>query len=458
MNDPRDVPIEAYEDGLPSAVHAEIALLGSMLLNPVAVVDATAKLQADDFSMDSHQRIYRAISDLLAVGHSIDYITVMEALSKRRELDAIGGPAYLAYLSEDVPRNMNVESYVRIVKDKSLLRQLMGVFSQGMAQVSDHSDGALSVLQQFKERFAELEQGAIQSNRNRNVLVGADDFLRDTPEATEWAVEGLIQRGGNGIIVGDPGSAKSFSTLDLAHHLVAGVKWMGHNIPRRMKVAYVAREDHAGLTQQRGRSLLNGYTGRDVGWALNDIKLNEWLFYNTRTQSDTFSLQNQMDVQEIIEAFKKKGIEMAFFDVFRRLWEGDENDNREVAKVLAVLTRIQTECNCSVALVHHLNKSEGGTIFQRIRGAGSIYGWREWAFGISIENPEDDPKDRVRKMVFETKAATPASPVYYSFDGEGDKVILATCAPPAASYKKSGKAKKGGKDDDYYETPWYDNR
>jgi hypothetical protein len=181
------------------------------------------------------------------------------------------------------------------------------------------------------------------------------------------------------------------------------------------------------------------------------IDLNEWLHYNTRAQSDTFSLQNPEDVGEIINAFKEKQIEMAFFDVFRRLWEGDENDNREVAKVLAVLTRIQTECNCSVALVHHLNKSEGGTIFQRIRGAGSIYGWREWAFGISIENPEDDPKDRIRKIVFDTKAATPASPVYYCFDGEGDRVVLASCAPPAASYKKSSKG-KGGKQD---ATPWY---
>jgi hypothetical protein len=97
-------------------------------------------------------------------------------------------------------------------------------------------------------------------------------------------------------------------------------------------------------------------------------------------------------------------------------------------------------------LVHHLNKSEGGTIFQRIRGAGSIYGWREWAFGISIENPEDEPKNRIRKIVFETKAATPASPVYYSFDSyHEDQVKLSPCNPPAASYKGHGRKKSSGK-------------
>ena len=113
-------------DGLPSSVHTEVAILGAMLLDGVAISDATAKLKADDFSLDSHQRIYRAMVELMAKGHGIDYLTVQEELARRRELDSVGGSAYLAYLTEGIPRNFNIESYVRIVKDKSLLRQLMG--------------------------------------------------------------------------------------------------------------------------------------------------------------------------------------------------------------------------------------------------------------------------------------------------------------------------------------------
>ena len=132
--------------GVPTSVSAEVAILGSMMLDPVAVVDATAKLHAEDFSLDSHQRVYRAIEELIRQGHAIDYITVMEALTKKKELDAIGGPAYLAYLTEDVPRNMNIESYVRIVKDKSLLRQLMGIFTEGLALAQEADDDATKVL------------------------------------------------------------------------------------------------------------------------------------------------------------------------------------------------------------------------------------------------------------------------------------------------------------------------
>ena len=149
-------------DGLPSSVHTEITVLGAMLLDSVAVTDATAKLRPEDFSLDSHQRIYRVMIDLLAVGHAIDYITVMDALSKRRELDAIGGPAYLAYLSEGVPRHPKVEDYVRIIKDKSLLRQLLGIFNDGMVLAADQNEEATKVLNDVEVRLAEVADSAIQ--------------------------------------------------------------------------------------------------------------------------------------------------------------------------------------------------------------------------------------------------------------------------------------------------------
>ena len=60
-------------DGLPSSIHTEIAILGAMLLDGVAISDATAKLRAEDFSLDSHQRVYRCIVELMAVGHAVDY-------------------------------------------------------------------------------------------------------------------------------------------------------------------------------------------------------------------------------------------------------------------------------------------------------------------------------------------------------------------------------------------------
>ena len=76
-------------------------------------------------------------------------------LERKRELDSIGGPAYLAYLSEGIPRNFNIESYVRIVKDKSLLRQLMSIFHDGrLTRASDQSEDAISVLGDVEAKLA----------------------------------------------------------------------------------------------------------------------------------------------------------------------------------------------------------------------------------------------------------------------------------------------------------------
>jgi len=149
-------------DGLPSSVHTEVAILGAMLLDGVAISDATSKLKADDFSLDSHQRIYRAMIELMAKGHGIDYLTVQEELTRKRELDSVGGSAYLAYLTEGIPRNFSIESYVQIVKDKSLLRQLMGIFHDGGIRAADQSEDAITVLGDVEAQLADVADSAIQ--------------------------------------------------------------------------------------------------------------------------------------------------------------------------------------------------------------------------------------------------------------------------------------------------------
>jgi len=163
-------------DGLPSSIQTEVTVLGAMLLDAVAITDATAKLRPEDFALDSHQRIYRVMIDLMALGHAVDLITVMDALTKRRELDAIGGAAYLAFLTEGIPRNPNIESYVRIVKDKSLLRQLLGIFNDGMVQASDQTEDATKVLNDIEVRLAEVADSAIQRGFSNIPEIVASSF------------------------------------------------------------------------------------------------------------------------------------------------------------------------------------------------------------------------------------------------------------------------------------------
>ncbi|MDE3105044.1 MAG: replicative DNA helicase [Acidobacteriota bacterium] len=145
----------------PASVHAEMTILGAMLVEPVAIVDATMLLKADDFALDSHRRIYAVMVHLAEAGHAVDIVTVAEELRRRKELDSVGGVPYLASLSEGLPRKLSIESYVRIVRDKSLMRQLMTVCDMGMASAADQSQEAITVLNDVSARLVEISEHAV---------------------------------------------------------------------------------------------------------------------------------------------------------------------------------------------------------------------------------------------------------------------------------------------------------
>lgn len=173
-------------EGLPASLHSEVAILGAMMLDAVAISDATARLRVEDFSLDSHRRVYQAILDLMSVGHAVDIITLRDALAKKKELDAIGGPSYLAYLTEGIPRNLNVESYVRIVKDKSLLRQLMAIFNEGADRAADQGEEATNVLGDVEACLAEIADSAIQRGFSGIGEIVANSF---------GSIDGLYEQG-----------------------------------------------------------------------------------------------------------------------------------------------------------------------------------------------------------------------------------------------------------------------
>jgi replicative DNA helicase len=160
----------------PTSVHAEMTILGAMLVEPVAIIDATMLLKTDDFALDSHRKIYAAMLQLVELGHGVDIVTVTDYLSKKKELDSVGGLPYLASLSEGLPRKLSIESYVRIVRDKSLMRQLLSVCDMGMIEASDQSREALDVLNQVTGRLTEISEHAVTGGFSDIAAIVKDSF------------------------------------------------------------------------------------------------------------------------------------------------------------------------------------------------------------------------------------------------------------------------------------------
>ena len=118
----------------PHSVEAEQSVLGSMLLDPAAVVSAIETLKADDFYINSNKIVFEAMLLLYNGGSPVDLVTVTDRLSQLGTLDKAGGVEYLSTLSRFVPTTANVAHYIHIVEDRSLLR---GVIHAGSDMVAD---------------------------------------------------------------------------------------------------------------------------------------------------------------------------------------------------------------------------------------------------------------------------------------------------------------------------------
>src|SRR5215469_18835766 len=111
--------------GLPASVDAERAVLGAILLDNDSYPQAAEFLQAEDFSLDSHRRIYLRMMELAESGRPIDFVTLTEQLGQHDEIESVGGVSYVTSLTDGLPRVKNIQQYVSIVRDKALLRGLI---------------------------------------------------------------------------------------------------------------------------------------------------------------------------------------------------------------------------------------------------------------------------------------------------------------------------------------------
>ena len=165
----------SLDRGLPASVEAERSILGAILLDNHSYNEAAEKLRAEDFSLDSHRRIYSRMSELIDARRAVDIVTLAEELARRKEVEAVGGVAYLASLTEGLPRRPSIEEYVRIVKDKSLSRQLISICNTAITRAADQSDEALVVLDAAESGLLEVSERGITRG-----FAGIPEIVRDS--------------------------------------------------------------------------------------------------------------------------------------------------------------------------------------------------------------------------------------------------------------------------------------
>jgi replicative DNA helicase len=207
-------------------------VLGAVLIHNEAFNYAVEVVQARDFFRDAHRRIFEKMERLSERGDAIDLITLKEELTRAGELDAVGGPAYLATLVDGVPRSTNVEHYARIVKEKSTLRALIAVTAQIGARAYEADDDPNTILDEAEQAIFSIAEDRVREGfvsmrdivgeslpkieqlfEHKRLVTGVETGFSDLDQMTRG-----LQAGDLVIVAARPSMGKTSLVLNIAEH------------------------------------------------------------------------------------------------------------------------------------------------------------------------------------------------------------------------------------------------
>jgi replicative DNA helicase len=269
--------ITSFDAGLPANIDAEKTILGAILLDNAAHSEAAERLEADDFSLDSHKRIFMRMSELMNEQRAVDIVTLSNELSRAKEIEAVGGVAYLASLTEGLPIRPVIEDYIRIVKDKSLLRKLMLICSAAIARAADQSETALEVLDAAESQLLEVsEKGITRGLEALDQIVqksfgSIDNLYKQSREVTGLATQFTeldrmmsgLQKGELVIIAARPSMGKTAFAINIAENAAIKSKAIVAVFSLEMSKESLLRRMLASQAWVDQRKLQTGFLGRE---------------------------------------------------------------------------------------------------------------------------------------------------------------------------------------------------
>jgi replicative DNA helicase len=358
---------------LPQNIEAECGVLGSIIIDPEAIVQVSDFLHPDDFYRDAHRTIYEVILHLFEQRQPADFITICDELERRNKLEEVGGPAYITSLINQVPTSGNIEYYGRIVERKAILRRLIHAAGQiaAVAYESDDSDAALEKAEQLifsiSQRHARADFSHIsdildeyrdkleQLHERRGSIIGVPTGFTDLDRLT-----GGLQKSDLLILAARPGVGKTSLALSLAHN--AAVKFQRSiaifslEMSKEQLVQRLLSMD-ASIDQQRLRT---GWIEDDewdrIVYAMDTLaEANIWIddtagISTTEMRSKARRLQAEQGVDMII---------VDYLQLMQATIGGRRNENRvqEISEISRSLKGLARELNVPILALAQLSRA-----------------------------------------------------------------------------------------------------
>lgn len=364
---------ETVEKLLPQNIEAECGVLGSIIIDPEAIVQVSDFLSPDDFYRDAHRTIYEVILQLYEEHEPADFITICDELERRNKLEEVGGASYITSLINQVPTSGNVEFYGRIVERTAILRRLIHAAGQiaAIAYQEGDADIALDKAEQLifnisqrhsrsdfthmRDILAEYMNKLDQLHERRGTIVGVPTGFTDLDRLT-----GGLQKSDLIVLASRPGVGKTSLALTMAHTTALKYQNSIAIFSLEMSKDQLAQRllsMDAGIDQHRLR------TGR--------IEEDEWdrIVYAADTLSeaniwidDTASISPMEMRSKARRLQAEHGIDLIIVDylqLMQAMVGGKRNENRvqEISEISRSLKGLARELNMPVLALAQLSRA-----------------------------------------------------------------------------------------------------
>ena len=355
----------------PHSPEAERTVLGGILINPKNLNVVLSTIHPEDFYKDAHRRILATIARLVDKGVPVELLAVSEELRREGALEEVGGAAYLSSLMDGVPRNLNVEYYAKVIKEKALLRRLILSSAQIISASYEEKEDADDLLNAAQTAIIDVSeqrtrQGFIPLGsltgptmamieklaERREAVTGVDTGFRDLNKITAGFHPAELV-----IVAARPSMGKTAICLNMAQHVgLRTDKSVGFFSMEMSKEALVIRM----LCADALIDIKSVRTGFISDRELERLRLSAEALTPSRIFLDETPALTLMEMKSKARRLKMEGtLDIVFVDYIQLMRAGGrfENRNQEMSFISRSLKELAKELSIPVVGISQLSRA-----------------------------------------------------------------------------------------------------
>ena len=375
----------------PHNEEAERSVLGAAMLNKEVLFDILEEVKEDDFYNESHKEIFRAIWELYRKNSAVDMLTVCEELKSRQSLDMVGGRAYIATLTAEVPSTANGREYAKIIAEKAIMRQMIrtaeditekGYESKRAArEILDYAESGIFQIAQMRQKndYTKIQDVLLENLKiidaaaqNKDKITGIPTGFHDLDEKTSG-----LQRSDLIIVAARPGMGKTAFALNIAQQSAVKHGTSAIIFSLEMSKEQLGQRLLAMQARVEMQKLKQGDLDRK-DWDRVSLGVDE--LNNSKIVIDDTPGISLMEMRNKCRRLKaEQGLDLIVVDYLQLMTFEGKTDNRqqEISALSRNMKLLAREMNCPVILLSQLSRApelrqDKRPMLSDLRESGSI--------------------------------------------------------------------------------------